>query len=110
MTHSPSPIPARLAALRQALVRHDLAAVLVPSSDPHLSEYLPERWQGRVWLSGFTGSMGTLVVLLVWLYYAAVVFFVGAMITAVIDERWRFSDVRRRLEERAARRHGPAPL
>lgn len=62
MTHSPSPIPARLASLRQALVRHDLAAVLVPSSDPHLSEYLPERWQGRVHFSGFTGSMGTLVV------------------------------------------------
>ena len=62
MTHSPSPIPDRLAALRQALVRHDLAAVLVPSSDPHLSEYLPERWQGRVHFSGFTGSMGTLVV------------------------------------------------
>lgn len=39
-------------------------ALLVPSSDPHLSEYLPERWQGRVWLSGFTGSMGTLVVTL----------------------------------------------
>ncbi|MFM2341784.1 MAG: hypothetical protein RLZZ592_1437, partial [Pseudomonadota bacterium] len=62
MTHSPSPIPARLAALREALARHDLAAVLVPSSDPHLSEYLPERWQGRVHFSGFTGSMGTLVV------------------------------------------------
>ncbi|HEY8049537.1 MAG TPA: aminopeptidase P family protein [Ramlibacter sp.] len=39
-------------------------AVLVPSSDPHVSEYLPERWQGRVWFSGFTGSMGTLVVTL----------------------------------------------
>ena len=38
--------------------------MLVPSSDPHLSEYLPERWQGRQWLSGFTGSMGTLVVTL----------------------------------------------
>jgi Xaa-Pro aminopeptidase len=37
-------------------------AVLVPSSDPHLSEYLPERWQGRQWLSGFTGSSGTLLV------------------------------------------------
>ena len=37
---------------------HDLAApVLVPSSDPHLSEYLPERWQGRFHFSGFTGSM-----------------------------------------------------
>ncbi len=37
-------------------------AVLVPSADPHLSEYLPARWQAREWLSGFTGSMGTLVV------------------------------------------------
>ena len=33
------------------------------------------------------GSMGTLVILLVWMYYAAMVFFVGALITAVIDER-----------------------
>ena len=40
----------------------DVHGVLVPSSDPHLSEYLPVRWQGREWLSGFTGSMGTLVV------------------------------------------------
>ena len=31
----------------------------MPSSDPHLSEYLPERWQGRQWLSGFTGSIPT---------------------------------------------------
>jgi Xaa-Pro aminopeptidase len=37
-------------------------AALIPSSDPHLSEYLPERWQGRQWLSGFTGSSGTLMV------------------------------------------------
>jgi len=34
----------------------------VPSSDPHLSEYLPGRWQARQWFSGFTGSMATLVV------------------------------------------------
>jgi len=36
--------------------------VVIPSSDPHISEYLPERWQGRRWLSGFTGSVGTLIV------------------------------------------------
>ncbi|HMW24564.1 MAG TPA: aminopeptidase P family N-terminal domain-containing protein, partial [Burkholderiaceae bacterium] len=58
----PPPIPARLAALRQVLQRHDVAALLVPSADPHLSEYLPEHWQGRQHFSGFTGSMGTLVV------------------------------------------------
>lgn len=44
------------------MAQHNWQAVLVPSSDPHLSEYLPERWQGRVWLSGFTGSSGTLMV------------------------------------------------
>ena len=54
----------RIERLRDALKAEGLAAVLVPSSDPHLSEYLPERWQGRQWLSGFTGSMGTLVVTL----------------------------------------------
>jgi Xaa-Pro aminopeptidase len=57
-----SPIRPRLAALRDAMSRHGIHAVLVPSSDPHLSEYLPGRWQGREWFSGFTGSMGTLVV------------------------------------------------
>ena len=57
-----SPYRARIAKTQEALARRGLAALLVPSSDPHLSEYLPERWQGRQWLSGFTGSMGTLVV------------------------------------------------
>ena len=57
-----SPIPVRLEGVRDALRAQGLNALLVPSSDPHLSEYLPERWQGRVWLSGFTGSMATLVV------------------------------------------------
>ena len=40
-----------------------LAAYLVPGTDPHMSEYLPERWQRRDWMSGFTGSAGELVVL-----------------------------------------------
>ena len=57
-----SEIRLRLERVRDAMKAHDVAALLVPSSDPHLSEYLPERWQGRQWLSGFTGSMGTLVV------------------------------------------------
>jgi Xaa-Pro aminopeptidase len=57
-----SPIPVRLESVRDALRTQGVAALLVPSADPHLSEYLPERWQGRVWLSGFTGSMATLVV------------------------------------------------
>jgi len=57
-----SPIRLRLQRVRDTLVQLGVSAVLVPSSDPHLSEYLPGRWQGREWLSGFTGSMGTLVV------------------------------------------------
>ena len=57
-----SPIPVRIESVRDSLRSLGIDALLVPSSDPHLSEYLPERWQGRVWLSGFTGSMGTLVV------------------------------------------------
>lgn len=52
----------RIELLRGVMAREALAAVLVPSSDPHISEYLPERWQARQWLSGFTGSAGTLVV------------------------------------------------
>ncbi len=57
-----APTRLRITALREALARHGVQALLVPSADPHLSEYLPERWQGRQWLSGFTGSMATLVV------------------------------------------------
>jgi Xaa-Pro aminopeptidase len=52
----------RIERLRDALKAHGVDAVLVPSSDPHLSEYLPERWQGRQYLSGFTGSVGSFVV------------------------------------------------
>jgi Xaa-Pro aminopeptidase len=57
-----NPVPARLAALRSAMQKHGVAAVLVPSADPHLSEYLPEHWQARAWLSGFDGSAGSLIV------------------------------------------------
>ena len=59
-----TPARLRITQLREVLAREDVHALLVPSSDPHLSEYLPERWQGRQWLSGFTGSMGTLAVTL----------------------------------------------
>ncbi|MBC3420634.1 MULTISPECIES: aminopeptidase P family protein [unclassified Pseudomonas] len=55
-------IPARLARVREVMVREGIDALLVPSADPHLSEYLPGHWQGRQWLSGFQGSVGTLVV------------------------------------------------
>ena len=59
-----SPYRLRISQLRDAMNQENVHALLVPSADPHLSEYLPERWQGRQWLSGFTGSMATLVVTL----------------------------------------------
>ena len=52
----------RLTELRAAMRAQRIDALIVPSADPHLSEYLPRRWQGREWMSGFTGSVGTLVV------------------------------------------------
>ena len=57
-----SPIRLRISQLRDELTKTGAHALLVPSADPHLSEYLPERWQGREWLSGFTGSTASLVV------------------------------------------------
>ncbi len=54
----------RVDGMRAAMRRGAIDAVLIPSSDPHLSEYLPARWKSREWLSGFTGSMGTLIVTL----------------------------------------------
>ncbi|MDH0749618.1 aminopeptidase P family protein [Pseudomonas sp. GD03842] len=52
----------RLAQARALMSREGIDAWLLPSADPHLSEYLPGYWQGRQWLSGFHGSVGTLIV------------------------------------------------
>lgn len=55
-------VTTRLAALRQEMKGQAIDALIVPTSDPHLSEYLPLHWRSREWLSGFTGSAGTLIV------------------------------------------------
>lgn len=52
----------RLERTRAVMSQNGIHALLVPSADPHLSEYLPAYWQGRQWLSGFHGSVGTLIV------------------------------------------------
>lgn len=57
-----SPYAERLGALCTRLRERRLAAWWLPSADPHLSEYLPPRWRGSAWLSGFSGSVGQLVV------------------------------------------------
>ncbi|MGK8265989.1 aminopeptidase P family protein [Moraxella nonliquefaciens] len=52
----------RVLEVRKMLAKDGLSALIIPSADPHMSEYLPVYWQGRAWLSGFTGSVGTLVI------------------------------------------------
>ncbi|SHF18910.1 aminopeptidase P family protein [Dysgonomonas macrotermitis] len=52
----------RLSSLRQFLEEKDLHAFIIPSTDPHLSEYPASHWASREWISGFTGSAGTIVV------------------------------------------------
>lgn len=52
----------KLAALRGLMAEHHIDAYIIPSSDPHISEYLPDHYKCIAWASGFTGSAGTLAV------------------------------------------------
>ena len=54
----------KLAELRAQMKDRGLAALVVPSADPHQSEYVADHWQARAWLTGFSGSAGTAVVTL----------------------------------------------
>lgn len=54
----------KIAALRRVMLEAQIDAYVVPSTDPHQSEYPAPRWESRTWMSGFTGSAGTLVVTL----------------------------------------------
>ena len=49
-------------ALRQLMQIEGWDAIVISGTDPHSSEYLPKRWQVRQFVSGFTGSAGTVVV------------------------------------------------
>ncbi len=62
MTTKPDQIIERLSALRKFMETRHLDAFIVPSTDPHLSEYPPKRWECRKWITGFTGSAGTAVI------------------------------------------------
>lgn len=55
-------ITERIAALRKLLNENEVSAFIIPSTDPHLSEYVASHWKTREWISGFTGSAGTIVV------------------------------------------------
>ncbi len=54
----------RVKKLRELMVKHQLDAYIIPSFDAHQGEYVAEHWKGREWLSGFTGSAGTVVITL----------------------------------------------
>ena len=55
-------IKGRIEAFRGEMKKAGTAAAIIPQTDPHLGEYSADHWQVRRWLSGFTGSAGTLVI------------------------------------------------
>ena len=55
-------ISEKLANIRNLMLEKGIDAYIIPSSDPHISEYLPDRFKVIQWTSGFTGSAGTLVI------------------------------------------------
>lgn len=57
-------IKERMHALRMTFPPNYIKAFIIPSTDPHLSEYVAPHWMSREWISGFTGSAGTVVVLM----------------------------------------------
>ncbi|WP_421919010.1 aminopeptidase P family protein [Marinifilum sp.] len=55
-------IAERINALRSLMIEKEIQAYIITSSDPHMSEYVPARWTSRQWISGFSGSAGTVVI------------------------------------------------
>ncbi len=55
-------IKERISALRKLMKEKGVQAYLIPSTDPHQSEYVPALWQRRIWMSGFDGSAGDVVI------------------------------------------------
>lgn len=57
-----SEVKQKIAALREVMQKNGVQAFIVPTTDPHNSEYVASHWEARKWLTGFTGSAGTVVV------------------------------------------------
>lgn len=55
-------LKARVEALRDWMSQRRIDAYIIPSGDPHKSEYVADHWKVREWISGFTGSAGTVIV------------------------------------------------
>ncbi len=90
-------LPDRRVVWRQAFLGGTLTAALFVAGRWLIGLYIAEAAPGSAY-----GSMGALVILLVWVYYATVVFLAGALLTAVIDERWQ--------ARRKRRAHGGDPV
>ena len=75
-------LPDRSVGWRRALGGGAATALLFVLGRAAIAWYLQRADPGSAY-----GSMGTLVLALVWIYYAALIVFVGALLTAVIDER-----------------------
>lgn len=56
-------ISKRIHALRMTFNANAVRGFIIPSTDPHLSEYVAPHWESREWITGFTGSAGTAVIL-----------------------------------------------
>ena len=52
----------RINNLRKLMTEKGITAYLIPTSDPHQSEYVADYYKGRIWISGFTGSAGTVII------------------------------------------------
>ena len=52
----------KLKAVRAEMMKQGVDAIIVPTGDPHQNEYLPEFYKSRAWVSGFSGSAGTVVI------------------------------------------------
>ena len=52
----------RIEALRGTMAQKQIDAYIITGTDPHLSEYIPDYWKTREWISGFSGSYGRVVI------------------------------------------------
>jgi len=93
-------LPDRRVEWRQAFLGGAITAVLFALGRYLIGVYLAQAAPGSAY-----GSMGALALLLIWLYYAAVVFFIGALLTAVIDERLHS---RRKLQDAGLKTPAPS--
>ena len=60
--NQPQSISAKLKSLRIEMKKENYDYYIIPHTDPHGSEYLPSHWEQIAWISGFTGSAGTLII------------------------------------------------